>query len=103
MRRVKYLTAIALFWGLFGCIGRHSVTPRQNFIDGLNSDIGLKLDEVPHNKNTFIKVVELQNGHQEYWYQYKRTCRYMFEVDPKTQIIVGARYEGREEDCTIVP
>jgi len=45
----------------------------------------------------------LQNGNIENEYQDRGTCRYFFEFNPETRIIVGWRYEGSEKDCAIVP
>jgi hypothetical protein len=45
----------------------------------------------------------LFNGNIENQYRYRGTCRYFFEVDPKTRKIVGWRFEGSERDCEIVP
>jgi hypothetical protein len=69
----------------------------------LFDQIGRKLNEVPHSKNSFVKSVDLQSGHQEYWYASRNGCFYIFEVNPETQIIATARFEGTEDTCVIVP
>ncbi len=32
-----------------------------------------------------------------------RTCIHIYEIDPKTDIIVGVGFEGKKEDCVINP
>ncbi|MCL2761517.1 MAG: hypothetical protein FWD70_07730 [Desulfuromonadales bacterium] len=54
-------------------------------------------------KKTFIDSKELPNGNIENKYKYRRTCVYFYEIDPKTHIIVGARFEGKDTDCVSNP
>ncbi len=51
----------------------------------------------------FLSETKLANGHAIYKYQYIRTCRYMLEVDPVADIIVGTDWEGDKGDCIHVP
>ena len=46
---------------------------------------------------------ELPSGNIAYKYSHLRTCRYILEVDPKTDIVVGVDWEGDKGDCIIVP
>jgi len=70
----------------------------------LNSQVGKEFRENDNiRKENFVKVVALPNGNKEYWYKLGKICRYIFEVDSKTQIIVSARFEGTDDACAIVP
>lgn len=44
----------------------------------------------------------LSNGNIENKYRDRGACRYFFEVNPKTHIIVAWRLEG-EQDCKLNP
>ncbi|MCG3115667.1 MAG: hypothetical protein LLH30_08325 [Candidatus Manganitrophus sp. SA1] len=102
MRQMRYFIIIGMLFGdLLGC--RSSVSPHQNFKDFMNNRIGRKFDYEETRRNHFVKEVELQNGNKEYWFKMRKTCRYMFEVNPESGIVVGMRYEGTEETCAIVP
>jgi hypothetical protein len=46
---------------------------------------------------------KLSNGNIENEYRYRGTCRYFYEFDPSTKIILRWRFEGSESDCEIVP
>jgi hypothetical protein len=43
------------------------------------------------------------NGNIENEYRFRGTCRYFYEIEPKTGRIVGWRFEGSERDCEIIP
>ena len=89
--------------------GCPSISPHANFKQSLYGAIGRSIDNVPVGrwpyKEALIDVTRLPNGHAEYRYDYiyGRTCRYIFEVDPATHLIVGARFEGKDTDCVINP
>jgi len=111
--RIKSFVMTPLFLLLVSCIYLPHSTPYENFQNLNRRNIGRKVDDPSltsmgwtHPKK-FIKIVRLPNGHDEYYYRvYHRghsTCRKMYEVDPKTLIIVGFRWEGTEKDCGIQP
>lgn len=84
--------------------GCASVTPQENFKDALHHEMGKNIDNslwAP--RKYLIGEKTLSNGNVEYRYQYLRSCQYMFEVEPKSRIIVNTRYEGEEFDCVINP
>ncbi len=88
-----------------GCLG---ITPHENFKAHLYKQIGKSLDEIPPYQWPFEKQKVdskvLPNGNIENKYKYYRgNCFYIFEIDPKTRKIVGARFEGSERDCVINP
>ena len=90
------------------CMG-DIATAHQNFKVQLNKAVGTSIDDtrpgtwVDHRKP--INVRTLTNGNVEYTYLYMRgrSCRFMFEVNPSTRIIVNVRFEGKESDCVINP
>lgn len=89
---------------LFGC---SSITPHENFKESLHGAIGRNIDNVPSylwpHKEDLISSEPLPNGNMENRYKYLRSCILIFEIDPKTRTIVGARFEGKETDCVINP
>ena len=97
---------LILLVALFGA-GCPSITPHANFKQSLYGAIGRSIyNNVPGRwpyKEDLIDTTPLPNGNVEYRYQYLRTCRYIFEVDPATHLIVGARFEGKDTDCVINP
>jgi hypothetical protein len=55
-------------------------------------------------KQTDLKEkTEGSNGNIYYKFGYIRTCRYIFEVDSKTDKIIAVDWEGNKGDCIIVP
>jgi hypothetical protein len=89
----------------FGC---PRITPHENFKAHLYGQIGMSLDEIPSYQWPFEKdkvdFKVLPNGNIENKYKhYRGNCFYIFEIDPKTRKIVGARYEGSERDCVVNP
>lgn len=101
---MKMSFAGCLFTLFLGC---SSVTPYENFKNILLTNVGRNIDDnYPGswvNPEDLIDVTPLPNGNEEYRYKYLRTCRYIFEVDPGTRKIVGARFEDKESDCFINP
>ena len=90
---------------LLGCV---SVSPHENFKNALYANIGYKLKDIQPGwarDLDLIDTLSLPNGNTEYRYLsiFPGPCRYMFEVDPSTSKIVGARFEGNETDCVIYP
>jgi hypothetical protein len=82
----------------------------KNFVAGLQSHVGKQYESVRKGKTggwapeeDFVSRTDLSTGNIAYKYRYQGTCRYTLEVDPKTDIIVAASWEGDERDCAIVP
>lgn len=86
-----------------------TVSPHQNFKDQLQKAVGTNIDDVYPGSWRYrrdpIEVRTLKNGNVEYTYLYMRgrSCKFMFEVNPSTSIIVDTRFEGKEFDCVINP
>ncbi len=80
----------------------------QIYVDRLQKKIGKNFSSM-RNLNGFapdqnlLSETDTTSGHIIYKYRYIRTCRYMLEVDPKMDIIVGVDWEGEKGDCIHVP
>lgn len=100
---------IALFMVMEGCV---TASPHEIFKDALygrhpwppriGQDIDMPAIAFP-NPKALINTNQLSNGNLEMEYRWLRSCRYFYEVDPKTRKIVGARFEGNEDDCVWIP
>ena len=80
-------------------------TPQEAFISHMKYNIGRNIDKPSTNwvgSENFIDSRSLNNGNNEYGYRWRGSCRYYFEVNPKTHIIVGWRLEN-EQDCKLNP
>lgn len=82
----------------------------QGFVTGLQNNVGKKFETVRKGETggwawdrDQIDRTELPSGHVAYKYRYQGSCRYTFEVDPKTDVIVSASWEGEARHCAIVP
>jgi hypothetical protein len=87
--------------------GCASMSPHENFKAHLHAAIGQRMDRIPPYhwpyERDFVNTKILPNGDIEKTYKYLRTCKYIFEINPGTNTIVGARFEGSENDCVINP
>jgi hypothetical protein len=91
---------------LMACASTHSA--HQNFKNILNATVGQYADSPSvrgaRNPETRIAAVTLPSGNVEEGYGLNQgACRYYFEIDKTTGRIVGWRYEGAEENCTVFP
>ena len=87
-------------------VGCSTMTPHENFVRGVYAAVGHALERMQPGwarSSDLITTTNLENGHIAYTYKYIRTCRYTFEVNPETRIIIAARWEGSEKDCVIAP
>ncbi|WP_022665051.1 hypothetical protein [Desulfospira joergensenii] len=101
---IRFGYFIVTIVSLAGC---SNISPHDNFKEHIYGQIGKILNEIPPyqapNEKNLISSKLLPNGNIENKYKYKGTCRYMFEIDPKTQKIIAARFEGEKTDCVINP
>jgi hypothetical protein len=79
----------------------------QNFVTTIQNRVGTKMADVRRtswadDKDLVDRTVQ-PNGNIAYRYLSGGTCRYIFEVDPNTDIIVAARWEGEARHCILVP
>ena len=90
---------------MFGC---STLTPHENFIAVHSGKIGRYVDDPDMIRSNFMNprnlvfIAHLANGRKEMIFFYRRSCRYIYEVDENRRI-VSWRYEGLERDCAIVP
>lgn len=90
-----------------------TVSPHENFKAALygrspwSPRIGQNIDRTPRGifpvSEDLMEIHQLPNGNVEMKYRWWRSCRYFYEVEPKTRKIVGARFEGSEDDCRLIP
>jgi hypothetical protein len=99
-----YISLSLIMLLIFGC---STIDPHENFMNSLNSLIGKKWTELPRyqfpSEKDLISKKILPNGNLEKKYKALRTCVPVFEINPKSDIIVGAGFEGKESDCVINP
>ena len=112
---IQNLTKAALFVGLIITVSCSSRIYDPNywhssFVAGLQRNVGYSFASVrdgvtggwaPYKSQ--IDQLVLANGNIAYKYSHLRTCHYILEVNPKTDIIVNANWEGEKGDCIIVP
>ena len=83
------------------------LTPHENFKHNMQANIGNKVDDPSSVLMRYRQYVYdskvLKNGNIETEYRPIIRCRVFFEIDVKTNIIIGWRFEGDEKDCIIVP
>ena len=76
-----------------------ALTPHENFKAHMRSDIGRSVDD-PHTwagpRFEPINLKELPSGNVENEYEFRGTCRYFFEYNPESRVIVGWHFEGRD-------
>ncbi len=89
-----------------GCI-IFAESPHEIFKGHLNVQVGENIDDVPPfqipHKEDLIGSKILSNGNIENEYKFRGTCRYFYEINPKSRKIVSTRFEGKETDCIINP
>ncbi len=79
-----------------------SITPHENFVMSMQSAIGKSTDRIAWRRpDRLIGQKTLPNGNVEESYEFRNSCLYYYEIDPRAQQIVGWRYEGTEHDCEI--
>ena len=106
--RTSLAVLVAFFLPIFesGCASL-TMDPHENFKAKLYSSIGQNINNIPpyripHEKD-LLDVKNMQNGNIEKAYKYIRSCRYFFEINPTTNIVVGARFDGLDTDCISTP
>lgn len=113
IRIAKYLVkAVLLVWLLqtISCNSKIYDLDYQHsgYVNLLQKSVGKNFSSMRNragfapDKN-LLSGTKLANGNVVYKYRDMRTCRYMLEVDPTTDIIVSADWEGEKGDCIHVP
>jgi hypothetical protein len=84
-----------------------STTPHENFKNIMKQDIGKKADDPTSDIYHYSKYVlnrrVLSNGNVEVKFHLMGNCYYFYEVEKKTNIIIGWRFEGSKKYCAIAP
>jgi len=83
-----------------GCI-----TPRENFIEFRNTEIGRHIDQI-WDLSRLVESRRLPNGNEERTYDGSKPrgpCIYVREIDQQTGRVVAWRTEGDDRGCGIVP
>jgi hypothetical protein len=79
--------------------------PHENFLKINQSEVGKYAwdsNTTPGRiRSSRIGERTLPNGNREIGFRHIRSCRYYYEVEKDTQRIVGWRWEGKKEDCSI--
>ena len=118
MNSLTKLFTVGLLIGVFaapGCgnFGGKRYDPaywHENFVNILSGQVGNNFGGLRYSgwdsPGRLANKTILPNGHVEYTYdermdKYPHNCQYTFEVDPKTNIVVAARWMG--DRCIIVP
>lgn len=88
------------------CIG--AGWPHQNFMEIYDHQVGKTIDDpssyIARYPQEIVGSRDLPNGNKEIEFLRSASeCRVFFEVDPHTRKIVGWRYEGSDETCSIPP
>lgn len=100
--RMKFLSITLLVLQLSSCI-----SPHNNFKAHMSHTVGESIDDrrswAYPDPDRYLGSKVLKNGNIENEYKLQRTCRYFFEYDPETRIIVNWRFEGKEGDCIVNP
>lgn len=80
-------------------------SPHENFVAILKDNVGKKINGPGTGARTdrYLSSRVLLNGNVENEYLLSGTCRYFLIYDPRTDIIVGWRFVGSDEDCAINP
>ena len=88
---------------VYGC-GSFS-SPHENFKSHMSSTVGKTISDPGTwaQGERLVSAQALENGNEEYKYEFRGSCFYFFEVETGTGVIVGWRFEGSEIDCAIAP
>lgn len=94
-----------LLVGSLGLLFSSCISPHDNFKDHMRANVGRRIDDTRSwvRPDRYLGSTVLENGNIENKYKYIRTCRYFFEYDPETLIIIHWRCEGQEGDCIVNP
>ena len=81
--------------------------PHENFKAFRKYNIGKRTDdptsEISRYPTRIVDSLTLPNGNREIKFRGRRDCRYFYEVDKVTNIIIGWRFEGKKKNCIINP
>ena len=102
------LPLVFIVIGLAGCVGvYYPGACHDNFKTLHQASVGQSIEN-PNNwffryRAYYSEYQTLPNGHVEYVTKRRGSCRGFYEIDPKSETVVGWRFEGSTEDCAICP
>jgi hypothetical protein len=98
-----YLWAIVMLAtiALSGCLVGHPAS-HEIFVSQSTYWVGKPIQNRRDRSGPSLGVRTLPNGHMEEEWVRGHKCRSFYEYDPKTNIIVGWRFEGSTADCISV-
>jgi hypothetical protein len=87
--------------------GGCAMHPHENFLAVNQKHVG-RLDDNPgYWKNRYPEMMVgskvLPNGHVEEQFAWSPRCQVYFEIDKASHVIVGWRFEGSEQECSLRP
>jgi hypothetical protein len=102
LTKTRGVLRVALLAFVTGCA---TVTPHENFKNNLRLRIGWSIDAQFYDlqREHLLSTMTLANGHLEYRYRQANDCVEIYEVDPKTRLIVRTDFEGSDKSCIIQP
>ncbi len=97
---IHFACAWLLLMSLFGCV---NYDPHLNFKKVVSGHVGKSMSSSSTflSNDYLLNSKGLSNKNIENEYQYHGTCRYYYEYDSKSKIIVGWRYTGQKNHCTL--
>jgi hypothetical protein len=104
MTRFPFVTFIIL--ATLSTVGCTSVTPRENFENFRNAEIGSHISQLIPGDVLGTHTRTLDNGNSEYTRDSSGPfgrCVLVREIDAKTERIIAWRTEGDNSGCQIVP
>jgi hypothetical protein len=92
-------------------LGCTTVTPHENYVNHLKWVVGKNWTWLRDNHQLpggkfLVNSKELPNGNVEKKYKWtmgKYSCIDIYEIDPKSEIVVRTGFEGADEDCVSPP
>jgi len=94
------MLAVLLLTLVAGC-----TTPRENFIEFRNGEIGRYIDQIS-DMSRLVESHRLPNGNEERTYDASKPrgpCIYVWEIDQQTGRVVAWHTEGDDRGCGIAP
>ena len=102
VRTINYCLACLVILNATSCV---VIMPHENFKNDLRLWVGANIDSPHYNikPELLLSTRILDNGNIEYRYRYLGDCVRLFEVDPKSRIILRVGFEGSEKFCILPP
>lgn len=102
-----FLQSNLIGMSIFACVasvGCSTIPQHENFVFQMNATLGKSFDSSRMTwggEKYHLSTRTLPNGNVERGYQYRGTCKYFFELNSITNVVVSWRYEGLRENCKV--